>query len=89
MLHTVIPRDAAASRSMDAFRGPVVTSSRSRGSCANSDAGNGVRSRIATMTSNGPSRSTSARSSTTWSANARTRTPGKLPQSAAAIATDW
>ena len=58
--HTVIPRAAAAARSMDALDMPVVTSSRSRGSPPSRSASNGVRSRIATMTSNGSSALTSA-----------------------------
>ncbi len=58
--HTVIPCAAAASRSIDALDMPVVTSSRSRGSWPSRSASNGVRSRIATMTSNGSSALTSA-----------------------------
>ena len=58
--HTVIPRAAAASRSMDAFDMPVVTSSRNRGSWPSRSASNAVRSRMATMTSNGSSALTSA-----------------------------
>jgi hypothetical protein len=58
--HTVIPRAAAASRSMDALPMPVVTSRRSRGSRPSRSASNGVRSRMATMTSYGSSALTSA-----------------------------
>ena len=58
--HTVIPRAAAASRSMDVFDMPVVTSSRSRGSWPSRSASNGVRSRMATTMSYGSSALTSA-----------------------------
>jgi len=58
--HTVIPPAAAASRSMDAFDMPVVTSSFSRGSWLSRSASNAVRSRMATMTSYGSSALTSA-----------------------------
>ena len=58
--HTVIPRAAAASRSIDVLPMPVVTSSRSRGSWPSRSASNGVRSRIATTTSYGSRALTSA-----------------------------
>jgi len=58
--HTVIPRPPAASRSMDAFDMPVVTSRRSRGSWLSRSASNGVRSRMATTTSYGSRALTSA-----------------------------
>ncbi|CFM35118.1 Uncharacterised protein [Bordetella pertussis] len=51
--HTRMPPAAQACMSMALLRMPVVTSSRSAGSAWISSAGNGVRSRIATMTSKG------------------------------------
>ena len=65
--HTTTPRAAAAARSIDAFAMPVVTSRRSRGRRSSSSASNGVRSRIATIASNGASRAASASLPATWS----------------------
>ena len=56
--HTVTPAAVAAGTSIDAFRIPVVTSSRRFGSSRRRSAVNGVRSRIATITSNGRSSAT-------------------------------
>ena len=64
---TTTPCAVAASRSIAAFAIPVVTSSRKRGSRASRSAPNGVRSRIATSTSNGASRSASRSAPSTWS----------------------
>ncbi len=66
---------------------PVVTSSRSSGSRANTSAGNGVRSRIATMTSNGAKAAASASGRAMCSRNTVTSgCPGRLSQSALASA---
>ncbi len=72
--HTVTSCFAAASRSIDALRIPVVTSSLSFGSRSNSHASNGVRSRIATMMSNSASAFTSASRSSMCSLNTRVLT---------------
>ena len=49
---TVMPSSRAASRSNDALFMPVVISSRRSGNDSRTVRGNGVRSRIATTTSN-------------------------------------
>jgi hypothetical protein len=75
---------------MDALAIPVVTSRRSRGSRSSTVAGKAVRSRIATMTSNGASRWTSAASSATWSVKTVTSAlPVTGDQSALDRATSW
>src|ERR1035437_6267060 len=53
--HTVTPRSRSASRSTAALTIPVVTSRRRLGRRWRSERGNAVRSRIATITSNGSS----------------------------------
>ena len=65
--HTTTPRADAAAMSIDAFAMPVVTSRRRRGSRSSSAAGNGVRSRMATIASNGASRSASGSIPSRWS----------------------
>jgi hypothetical protein len=72
--HTVTPCFAAASRSIDALRIPVVTSSLSFGSRSNSHASNGVRSRIATTMSNSASAFASTSLSSKCSLNVRAST---------------
>ena len=66
---TWMPRSAAAAMSIDALNGPVEAIIRSRGSRSMTLRGNGVRSRITKMTSNGASRATSSSASATWSEN--------------------
>jgi hypothetical protein len=78
---TTTPRERAASRSIDAFAIPVVTSSRSASRRSNRARVNGVRSRIATTTSKPSSRATSASSSATCSRNDSTDASSD-PQSA-------
>ncbi len=58
--HTVTPRAAQASRSIEELDMPVVTSSRSVGSWLSRAASKKVRSRIATITSYGSRALTSA-----------------------------
>lgn len=82
--HTVTPWWAAASRSTDALRIPVVTSSFSRGSRANSDAGKGVRSRMMTTISQSPIASATASSPAMCSWNGTTSTASSTPDQSAA-----
>ncbi len=86
--HTTTPCAAAASRSIAAFAIPVVTSSRRRGSRASRSAPNGVRSRIATSTSNGASRSASASGAARWSVKTVT-SASRSSQAANDRATSW
>ena len=72
---TVMPSSRAAARSIALFRMPVVTISRRFGNLASNSRGNEVRSRIATTTVNGASRSTRSSMSARWSVNADTRQP--------------
>jgi hypothetical protein len=75
---------------MAALRMPVVTSKRSRGKRASSERGKGVRSRMATTTPKGASRSASAASSATASRNTTTSAAaGRVDQSAYDSATPW
>jgi hypothetical protein len=53
VLQTVMPRCLAASRSIEALRGPVETMRRKRPSCSRVACGRGVRSRITQTTSKG------------------------------------
>jgi hypothetical protein len=85
---TVTPAAAQAATSIEALRIPVVTSSRRFGSSPIRSAVNGVRSRIATMTSNG--RSSAARSpvSAMWLENVTISAPS-ASQPALPSATCW
>ena len=88
--HTVTPRRSAAATSIEALRMPVVTSRRRFGSRSSSSAGNGVRSRIAPITSNGARRSTSRSASPTWSWKKVSSASAANPvQSAERSATFW
>jgi hypothetical protein len=85
-----MPHSKAAATSMATLRAPVVTSSFRFGSRSSTLRGKGVRSRIATTTSKGCRRRTSASSSPMWSANSTTSTgSGTRDQSAYAAATYW
>ena len=87
---TVTPRRLAAARSKDALRMPVVISSFSAGSWSSSAAGNGVRSRMATITSYGASRRASSPPSAMWSVKTVTSARPTMPdQSALLSATSW
>jgi hypothetical protein len=87
---TVMPRSAAAARSIEALAIPVVTSSRSAGNAASTSAGNGVRSRMATTMSLRASRPTSAAGSAMWSVSTSTVCMAcTADQSALASATSW
>jgi len=80
---TVTPRSRAAAISMAALPIPVVTSSRSCGSSDSRPAPKAVRSRIATMTSNGLSAAASASCRSMCSVNTViSGLPGRLSQSA-------
>ncbi|OAP26536.1 hypothetical protein A4R44_02523 [Amycolatopsis sp. M39] len=88
---TTTPRRFAASRSIAAFRRPVLTSSFNSGSRSNTAAGNGVRSRIATTTtttSNPASRVTTSSGPANGSPNTSISAPSE-PQSAHWRATFW
>jgi hypothetical protein len=88
--HTVTPRADAAAMSIAAFAMPVVTSSRSLGSRPIRSASNGVRSRIATMTSYGSSARTSASVRAMCSVNTSMSATARTPdQSAHDRATRW
>ena len=86
--HTVTPAAAQAATSMEALRMPVVTSSRRLGSSAIRSAVNGVRSRIATITSNGRSSAASSPVSAMWLAKVTTGAASES-QSAQVSATSW
>ena len=64
---TVMPSSRAASMSIEALPMPVVTSSFKSGSDASRSAVNGVRSRIATITSKSASMSRTTPSRSRWS----------------------
>jgi hypothetical protein len=83
--HTVIPAAFAAATSIDALCMPVVTSSLRFGSSRSRSAGSGVRSRIATITSNGRSSATRSAVSAMWLWNVVTWAPS-WSQGALAIA---
>ena len=88
--HTVTPCAFAASRSMDALRLPVVTSSLSLGSFSNMARGNGVRSRMTPTISNSASARAVASTSGNRSLNATTLCAFCRPdQSARLSATFW
>ena len=88
--HTTTPRAAAAWTSIAAFRRPVVTRSFSEGRRAMSVAGNGVRSRIATITLKLRRRSATSSSLPIRSCNGCTDAPApSADQSAIDSATLW
>jgi hypothetical protein len=64
--HTTTPCACAAAKSMEAFRIPVVTSSFRCRSRSNTDAGNGVRSRMMTTIWQSPMAPASCSSSLKW-----------------------
>ena len=82
---TVMPQRRAAPTSIAALRGPVLTSRRRSVSRSRTSAGNGVRSRIATATSNPVSRDTSSSGPSTVSVNVTTSAP-RESQSARLVA---
>ena len=87
---TAIPSSRAASMSIAAFARPVVTSSFSAGSCSSTARGKGVRSRMATTTSNGASRSTRVAASATWSVKTvGAIAPARSSHGPSASATAW
>ena len=88
MAETVMPRRRAASRSMAALAGPVVTSSRRWGRRSSTSAGNRVRSRIATSTSKPAKAATTASAPAKGSVKTVT-SPGRPVQSASSVATPW
>ena len=86
--HTTMSRFDASATSITALCGPVVTNRRRLGSRLRSDAGNGVRSRMATTTGNGAGRSATSPSSDRWSWKYSTSTPsGRRCQGPASAAT--
>ena len=87
--HTVTPAWLAAPTSIDAFAIPVVTSSRRPGSSRMRSAVNGVRSRIATITSNGRSSATRSAVSAMWPWNGTMSDAPSTPQSALCMAIRW
>ncbi len=90
MPHTGIPRSRAASMSMARLRMPVVTSSLRFGSLPMSEAGKGVRSRMATTTSKSRIAAATASSPLMYSLNTVSSTSfGRLFQSAVSSATFW
>ncbi len=88
--HTVTPCSAAAATSIDEFVAPVVTSSSSAGKRASVLAGNGVRSRITTITVEPASAATSSSASAMCSVRTSiSKRAATSDQSAQVSAADW
>ena len=86
--HTVMPRSAAYSRSIEALRMPEVSSSFRSGSCSSVGLRNGVRSRIMQMIEKPLSAATAAFGLANGSLNTLISTSG-IDQSASEVATFW
>ena len=85
---TVTPWRRAASMSMAKLRIPVVTRSLRSGSLRSCDAGNRVRSRMATTTSK-PARAAATSASSPSGPWKTSTSAGSVPQSAHSSATFW